>query len=121
MTRLSIRIDFNGGQRLGPGKIQLLELVDSCGSITASAKKMNMSYRRAWLLIEELNEMFDSQLVETRPGGRGGGNAKLSLLGRAVIQAYRSLENDAERISSARMNELSRHVRGTKAAVRKEK
>ncbi|MDH7797534.1 MULTISPECIES: winged helix-turn-helix domain-containing protein [unclassified Beijerinckia] len=120
MTRLSIRIDFNEGQRLGPGKIQLLELVDTCGSITASAKKMNMSYRRAWLLIEELNEMFDSNLVETRPGGRGGGNAKLSLLGRAVIQAYRSLEIDAERISSTRVDELSRRVRA-KAADRKEK
>ena len=118
MAQLSIRIDFESGHRLGPGKIQLLELIDTCGSITASAKKMDMSYRRAWLLIEELNAMFDSQLVETRPGGRGGGNARLSLLGRAVIQLYRAIEADASRASSSRMVELSRRVRAKSAQKR---
>ncbi|MDF2116224.1 winged helix-turn-helix domain-containing protein [Roseiarcaceae bacterium H3SJ34-1] len=111
MTRLSIRIDFGDGSRLGPGKIQLLELVDTCGSITAAAKKMDMSYRRAWLLIDELNGMFESDLVETRPGGRGGGNARLSVLGRAVVQLYRALENDALGSSSPRMKELSKLMR----------
>ena len=73
MSRLTIRIDL-GAARLGPGKIRLLEHVDTHGSITAAGKQMEMSYRRAWLLIEELNTMFDAPLVETRPGGRGGGN-----------------------------------------------
>jgi molybdate transport system regulatory protein len=111
MTRLSIRIDFGDGSRLGPGKVQLLEFVDTCGSITASAKMMKMSYRRAWLLIDELNGMFETELVETRPGGRGGGNARLSVLGHAVVQNYRAVEKEALHISSPRVDKLARRIR----------
>jgi len=111
MSRLSIRIDFGDGSRLGPGKVQLLEFVDTCGSITASAKMMKMSYRRAWLLIDELNGMFETELVETRPGGRGGGNARLSVLGRAVVQNYRAVEKEALLISSPRVDKLEQRIR----------
>lgn len=122
MPRLSIRIDFGDGSRLGPGKVQLLEFVDSCGSITASAKMMKMSYRRAWLLIDELNGMFETELVETRPGG-GGGNARLSMLGRAVVQNYRAVEKAASRISSPRVDKLERRIRtpGKKAVLLRRK
>ena len=110
MTRLTIRIDFDDRQ-LGPGKVRLLELIDTYGSITASGKMMDMSYRKAWLLIDELNSMFVSPLVETRPGGRGGGNARLTLLGRAVVQLYRSIEQDAHAAAATRLQELDRHIR----------
>jgi molybdate transport system regulatory protein len=110
MTRLTIRIDFDHCQ-LGPGKVRLLELVDTYGSITASGKMMDMSYRKAWLLIDELNSMFVSPLVETRPGGRGGGNARLTLLGRAVVQLYRSIEQEAHETAATRLRELDRHIR----------
>jgi molybdate transport system regulatory protein len=110
MTRLTLRIDFDPCQ-LGPGKIKLLELIDSYGSITASGKMMDMSYRTAWLLIDELNNMFVSPLVETRIGGRGGGNARLTLLGRAVVQLYRGIEEDAHEAAATRLRELERHIR----------
>jgi molybdate transport system regulatory protein len=110
MPRLTIRIDLKDA-RLGPGKIRLLELVDTHGSITASGKQMEMSYRRAWLLIEELNHMFDAPLVETRPGGKGGGNARLTMLGRAIVQLYRGVEKDCIEAASRRLAELESHER----------
>ena len=109
MTQMSLRIDFDERQ-LGPGKIRLLELVDTHGSITASAKALDMSYRRGWLLIDELNGMFEQPLVETRPGGRGGGNARLTLLGRAVVQLYRGIEADAHAAAAQRLKELERRL-----------
>ena len=109
MTQMSLRIDFDARQ-LGPGKIKLLELIDTHGSITASAKALDMSYRRGWLLIDELNGMFEQPLVETRPGGRGGGNARLTLLGRAVVQLYRGIEADAHAAVAARLKELERRL-----------
>ncbi len=109
MTRLTLRIDFDNRQ-IGPGKIRLLEFIDAYGSITASGKQMDMSYRRAWLLVDELNHMFDAPLVETRPGGRGGGNARLSALGRAIIQMYRSIERDCHAASQAQLSELEQHL-----------
>ena len=111
LKRLTIRIDLAGGRQLGPGKVRLLELVDTSGSITASAKLMEMSYRRAWLLIDELNHMFETPLVETRMGGRGGATARLSWLGRAVVQIYRSIEAEAHGVSATRLNELARNLR----------
>ena len=122
MTRLTLRIDFETCQ-LGPGKIRLLELIDTYGSITASGKMMDMSYRTAWLLIDELNSMFDAPLVETRIGGRGGGNARLTLHGRAVVQLYRSIEENAHESAATRLRELERHLRhaekeASKAATR---
>jgi molybdate transport system regulatory protein len=111
MKRLTIRIDFGESCQLGPGKVRILEMVDTHGSITASAKMMDMSYRRAWLLIDELNRMFEAPLVETRLGGRGGANARLSVLGRAVVQLYRAIEKDASEVSSARVDELHRRLR----------
>ena len=118
MTRLTLRIDFETCQ-LGPGKIKLLELIDSYGSITASGKMMDMSYRTAWLLIDELNNMFVSPLVETRIGGRGGGNARLTLLGRAVVQLYRGIEDDAHEAAATRLREFERHVRRVETPLEK--
>ncbi len=110
MTHMSLRIDFDDRQ-LGPGKIKLLELIDTHGSITASTKALDMSYRRGWLLVDELNGMFEGPLVETRPGGRGGGNARLTLLGRAVVQLYRGIEADAHAAAAGRLRELERRLR----------
>ncbi len=86
-----LRIDFNG-HRIGPGKMELLENIAETGSISKAAKKMEMSYRRAWLLIDELNTMFSSACVETSAGGAGGGGAKVTDFGKKVVTAYRKLE-----------------------------
>ena len=94
----SFRIELGPGKRLGPGKIRLLELVGATGSISAAAREMKMSYRRAWLLIEESNGLFAAVLVESSAGGVGGGGARLTELGAKVIAAYRGIEKDAARL-----------------------
>jgi molybdate transport system regulatory protein len=93
--RLTIRIDFDGGRRVGQGKVRLLELIDEHGSISSAARAMKMSYRRAWVLADELNRMFREPVVETQMGGRGGGAAKLSPLGRRLVELYRSIESQS--------------------------
>ena len=73
MARLVLRIDFNEGRALGPGKVRLLELVGETGSISAAGRAMGMSYRRAWLLVDALNRTFHMPVVEARGGGADGG------------------------------------------------
>lgn len=90
--RLSLRIHFDGQDRLGPGKADILERIAASGSIAAAARDMGMSYKRAWDLIETLNAMFDTPLVISARGGPGTGAATLTDRGRAVLQAYREVE-----------------------------
>lgn len=94
-TVVSVRIRFGDDARLGPGKIALLEHVERTGSIAAAGREMGMSYRRAWLLIDSLNRMFDMPVVSATSGGAHGGGAQLSELGRELVHAYRSMEREA--------------------------
>ena len=105
-TRLSIRLDLTSGDRIGPGKIALLEAIRATGSISAAARKIGMSYRRAWLLVDEINRIFREPLVEKQMGGSGGGGAKLSKLGREVVGRYRAIEGAAATASAADMRAL---------------
>ena len=91
-TRLTVRLDFATGHRLGPGKIALLEGVRKEGSIAAAGRALGMSYRRAWLLIAELNTMFAEPIVHSRPGGKSGGGAQLTESGERLLDSYRTLE-----------------------------
>lgn len=100
MTRVTIRIDFDGGRHLGHGKIRLLELIDEHGSISSAARAMGMSYRRAWLLADEANRMFAQPLFATRLGGRGGGQAQLTEFGHKAIGLYRDMQRQTEQIFS---------------------
>src|ERR1700691_2924516 len=88
-TRLTIRFDFDGERRLGPGKIALLEAIARTGSISAAGRAHEMSYRRAWLLVEELNHLFGQPLVTARPGGVKGGGAALTSAGGRGGALYR--------------------------------
>ena len=92
---VSLRIDLANGKQFGPGKARLLELIDEHGSISAAGRAMDMSYRRAWLLIEEMNSAFPEKLVIAKPGGSGGGGAAITDLGRTVLAAYRRIEAHA--------------------------
>jgi molybdate transport system regulatory protein len=94
---LTFRIRINKGDDIavGPGKIALLEAVVACGSITAAAKKLDMSYRRAWLLIDDMNRSFHAPVVETAKGGRMGGSTVVTPLGEEVIRRYRAIESIA--------------------------
>ena len=91
-TRLTIRFDFDGERRLGPGKIALLEAIEATGSISAAGRRHAMSYRRAWLLVEELNQTFKAPLVAAHLGGAGGGGARLTKTGARVVALYRAAE-----------------------------
>jgi molybdate transport system regulatory protein len=91
-TRLTIRLDFDEDRRLGPGKVALLESIDETGSISGAGRAHAMSYRKAWLLVEEMNRMFAKPLVAARPGGVRGGGAELTDWGRKVVALYREAE-----------------------------
>jgi len=105
VARLTLRIDFQNGA-IGPGKIRLLELVGQSGSISAAARAMNMSYRRAWLLIDGLNQCFRLPAVETQLGGTGGGGAVLTDFGHDLIARYRAIERASAKASAAELGAL---------------
>jgi molybdate transport system regulatory protein len=95
MATLTLRLDLAPGQSIGHGKIRLLEAVRDYGSISAAGRSMRMSYRRAWMLIDELNRMFVEPLIETKHGGTAGGGAELTAFGQRVVERYRSIEANA--------------------------
>ncbi len=86
---------------LGPGKAELLEAIARTGSISAAGKSMNMSYRRAWMLVDVMNRCFKSPLVETAKGGSHGGGARLSPLGEEVLAQYRTMDEAARQVAKA--------------------
>ena len=111
MTRLTIRIDFDGTRHVGHGKIRLLELIGEHGSISQAAREMNMSYRRAWLLTDEVNRMFSEPVLETQHGGAGGGHARLTTFGHALVGHYRSIEAQALKSFRKQITELERRLK----------
>lgn len=94
-TRLRLRVLFGDDAMLGPGKADLLELIETNGSIAAAGRAMKMSYKRAWMLVEEMNAAFREPLVDSTRGGQQGGGARLSDTGRTVLMHYRRLEENA--------------------------
>src|ERR1700761_8649837 len=95
MARLTIRIDFENGDQLGPGKVRLLEFVGETGSIRKAASAMQMSYRKGWLLLKAMEKTFGARLVVATTGGRAGGGASLTPLGALVARTYRKIEGSA--------------------------
>lgn len=108
MTRLTLRIDFANGSQIGHGKVKLLELIAQHGSISRAAKEMRMSYRRAWLLADEINRIFKTPVLETQHGGSGGGSARLTSFGHAVVGHYRAIEAQSKKLFSKQLTELER-------------
>ncbi len=99
-----------GEVRLGPGKIRLLELIAEHRSISEAARAMDMSYRRAWLLVADLNQSFRQPVTTTRTGGKGGGYAELTPFGLDLIRRYRAIEHDAAAAVAPQLAELSRDL-----------
>ena len=95
MLHLTLRIDHDAGHLLGPGKIRLLEAIEARGSISAAGRELGMSYRRAWLLVDELNASFREPAVTTQHGGAKGGGAGLTAFGRDLVRRYRQMEAEA--------------------------
>ena len=106
--RLSLRIDLGDLGALGPGKMALLEGIERAGSIAGAARAMRMSYRRAWLLVADLNRCFRSPLVATAPGDRQG--ASLTPLGREVLRRYREVEARAQAACESEMAGLAEQL-----------
>ncbi len=92
---LVLRVVLSPRASIGPGRVRLLEAVDRTGSISAAARRLGMSYRRAWLLVDAMNRTLRQPVIRTALGGPGGGGARLTSLGREVISTYRGLERRA--------------------------
>jgi molybdate transport system regulatory protein len=105
-TRLTLRVDFGQRRSIGPGKIRLLEEVDRTGSISEAGRKLGMSYRRAWLLIDDMNRCFNHAVVSTRPGGVQGGGTQVTKFGAGLIRQYRAIETAAQRAAKSRIGSL---------------
>lgn len=90
-----LRVLLGEAIAIGPGKADLLEAIERTGSISAAARAMGMSYRRAWLLIDTMNRCFRAPLVATSAGGRRGGGASVTPLGSEVLRRYRAMETKA--------------------------
>ena len=100
-TRLQLRIYFSESAMLGPGKAELLERIRDTGSISAAGRDMKMSYKRAWMLVEEMNATFCEPLVDSTRGGPGGGGARVTEAGLVVLALYRHIEVSALQAGSA--------------------
>jgi molybdate transport system regulatory protein len=93
--KIIFRLQFEPEGRLGRGKIQLLSHIKDTGSISAGGRAMDMSYRRAWLLVDEMNRLFRQPVVESQRGGKQGGGAVLTPFGEALIAHYQAMEEKA--------------------------
>jgi molybdate transport system regulatory protein len=93
--RLRLHIHVDDEHSLGPGKIALLEAIAAEGSISAAARAMDMAYRHAWELVDDLNQCFRDGVVVAGPGGREGGGASLTPFGRDLVARFRAMERNA--------------------------
>jgi molybdate transport system regulatory protein len=110
MPSLSLRINLDPEGRIGPGKIALLEEISASGSISAAACAMDMSYKRAWDLVDDLNRLFGKPLVSARTGGKSGGGAALTPLGLSVVTRFRAIENAAVAAASHQLEALQAEI-----------
>ncbi|MGJ4897215.1 MULTISPECIES: winged helix-turn-helix domain-containing protein [unclassified Bradyrhizobium] len=122
LPSLSLRIDLDDGGRIGPGKIALLENIARHGSISAAGRAMDMSYKRAWDLVDEINRVCRQPAVARQTGGRNGGGAALTAFGTQLVERYRRIERDAadavrKDLAALRSDiEKPRKTRGARAA-----
>ncbi|MCW8835445.1 MAG: LysR family transcriptional regulator [Rhodospirillales bacterium] len=99
---------FGSATALGPGKVDMLEAIERTGSISAAARDMGMSYRRAWVLVDSMNKAFGHDLVVTATGGRGGGGAHVTSFGLEIHRRYREMEDKATRSVREELEGFSR-------------
>lgn len=105
-VRLRLRLLFGDDAMLGPGKADLLDLIARHGSIAAAGREMKMSYKRAWMLVEEMNGAFRDPLVDRTRGGSHGGGARLTEAGMEVLAHYRKLEDRVAAMGAPEINAI---------------
>ena len=110
-AKTRIRVLFGSAFAIGPGKADLLQAIEQTGSISAAARSMGMSYRRAWLLIDTMNQCFREPVVDTATGGKGGGGAQITPFGSTALRLYREMEAGAAASVARHMAGFSRLLR----------
>ena len=108
MARLTLRVDLGPDQAIGPGKIRLLEAVRDTGSISEAGRSLEMSYRRAWLLVDDMNRCFRKPVVDSAKGGKEGGGTVVTPTGLEVIALYRGIEAQAQKAAAKDLTKLTR-------------
>lgn len=96
---------------LGPGKADLLAAINEAGSIAAAGRRLSMSYRRAWLLVDTMNRCFREPLVVSVAGGSGGGGAQLTTTGQEVLRLYRALQADVSNVTAGYADRFRPYLR----------
>ena len=110
---LTLRILAGDVPAMGPGRARLVSLIETTGSISAAAREMGMSYRRAWQLVDALNATFSEPLVVTAVGGKRGGGAMVTDFGRRMVEAYHAMEAKASAVIASDIGQYSTHLRKT--------
>lgn len=103
---LKIRISHGPLTAMGPGKADLLEAIIACGSISAAAKHMGMSYRRAWELVNTMNQCFQGPLVTAVTGGNRGGGAVVTELGQRILKSYKAIVTTTHTAAKSDIEEI---------------
>ena len=101
-ARLTLRVDLSEDRAIGPGKIRLLEAIRDTGSITQAGIALGMSYRRAWLLVDDMNNCFREPVIAAQAGGSHGGGAALTPFGTRLIEQYRVVIRDVNKRRAGR-------------------
>jgi len=107
---LTIRILGGKAPAMGPGKAELIERIASTGSISAAARAMGMSYRRAWQLAEALNKDFRERVVTTAAGGTRGGGARVTAFGLRLVAEFRAMEDKASAAIASDLKRFQRYI-----------
>lgn len=107
---IRFRVDFGARCSVGIGKIELLEAIRRTGSLSQAARLLDMSYRRAWLLMADLNASFDRPVVDTMTGGTHGGGARLTDFGGQLVDGYRQLELSLKPIAERCLSGVRKRV-----------
>lgn len=108
---LTLRVLGKSAAAMGPGKAELIERIGRTGSISAAARDMGMSYRRAWQLVESLNGTFREPVVTTAIGGRRGGGARVTPFGERLVARFRAMEHKAWAAIAADLRRFTAHLR----------
>ena len=108
---LTLRVLAKDCPAMGPGKARLISLIDSTGSISAAAREMGMSYRRAWQLVEAINRSFNRPVVITAVGGKRGGGAAVTAFGREIVVEYYAMEEKASSAIAPDLARFGEHLR----------
>lgn len=117
--QLRLRVDLAPGCSIGPGKILLLRAIAAEGSLSLAARRIGMSYRRAWDLLSDLNEAFARPMATTAVGGRRGGGARLTAQGEKLVRAFEKLERGVRPLARRTFDDFTARERSPRRALRR--